>query len=44
MELAKALDIVLNNSEPVSLNPIWAYKLSSMGVIKQLGNKAIMRM
>ena len=40
-ELVQALDTVFNGSEPVALNPILAYKLSSMGVIKRLGNKAI---
>lgn len=40
-ELAQALDQVFNADEPVSLDPIIAYKLSSMGVIKQLGDKAI---
>ncbi|VEP16815.1 conserved hypothetical protein [Hyella patelloides LEGE 07179] len=42
-ELAQALDTILNASEPITLNPIMAYKLSSMGVIKQLENKAIAR-
>ncbi len=40
-ELAQALDTVLNAAEPVQLDPILAYKLSSMGVIKQSGDKAI---
>jgi AraC-like DNA-binding protein len=40
-ELAQALDTVLNATEPVLLDPILAYKLSSMGVIKQSGGKAI---
>jgi AraC-like DNA-binding protein len=40
-ELDQALDTVFQASEPVSLDPIVAYKLSSMGVIKQLGDKAI---
>ncbi|MGK7916555.1 MAG: AAA-like domain-containing protein [Prochloraceae cyanobacterium] len=40
-ELAQALDIVLNATEPVTLDPILTYKLSSMGVIKQLGEQAI---
>ena len=31
----------MNASEPTELEPIIAYKLSSMGLIKQLGNKAI---
>ncbi len=38
-ELAQALDTVLNATEPVPLDPILAYKLSSMGVIKQSGDK-----
>lgn len=40
-ELAQALDTVFNATEPVTLDHILAYKLSSMGVIKQLGDKAI---
>ncbi len=40
-ELAQALDAVFNATEPITLDRILAYKLSSMGVIKQLGNKAI---
>ncbi len=40
-ELEQALDLVFNVTEPVSLDPLVAYKLSSMGVIKQLGDKAI---
>ena len=40
-ELAQALDTVLNAAEPVTLDPILAYKLSSMGLIKQSGDKAI---
>ncbi len=40
-ELAQALDTVLNATEPITLDPILSYKLSSMGVIKQLGDKAI---
>ena len=40
-ELAQALNTVFNATEPVSLDPIVAYKLNSMGVIKQVGNKAI---
>ena len=40
-ELAQALDTVMNTTEPVVLEPIATYKLSSMGLIKQLGNKAI---
>jgi hypothetical protein len=40
-ELLIALNSVMNATEPVSLEPSIAYKLSSMGLIKQLGNKAI---
>jgi hypothetical protein len=40
-ELAQALDLVFQATEPVTLDPIVAYKLSSMGIIKQLGDKAI---
>lgn len=40
-ELLQALDRVLNARQPVSLNPILAHKLSSMGLIKLLGDKAI---
>ena len=39
-ELAQALDAVLNATEPVPLDPILAYKLSSMGLIKLDNNKA----
>ncbi len=40
-ELAQALDTVFNATEPVTLDHILAYKLSSMGVIKQSKGKAI---
>ena len=40
-ELAQALDTVLNATEPVTLDPILTHKLSSMGLIKQLGDRAI---
>ncbi|WP_019503928.1 AAA-like domain-containing protein [Pleurocapsa sp. PCC 7319] len=40
-ELAQALDRVLSVSEPVVLAPINSYKLASMGLIKQSGDKAI---
>jgi transcriptional regulator with XRE-family HTH domain len=40
-ELTQALDTVLNATEPVPLDPILGYKLSSMGVIKQSGDRAI---
>ncbi|OKH43892.1 serine/threonine protein kinase [Calothrix sp. HK-06] len=38
--LALALYQVINNSQPVQLEPILAYKLKSMGVIKLYENKA----
>lgn len=38
-ELLLALTTVIESSEPVSLEPIIAYKLSSMGLIKRLGNQ-----
>jgi hypothetical protein len=41
-ELASALDAVISNTQPVELEPIVAYKLRSMGLIKQLGKKAIL--
>jgi len=40
-ELAKALHTVINAQEPISLEPLMTYKLSSMGLIKQLRNKVI---
>ena len=40
-ELASALHAVTSTTEPVELEPSVAYKLSSMGLIKQSGNKAI---
>jgi hypothetical protein len=40
-ELVIALHTVMSGNEPVQLEPIMAYKLSSMGLIKQSGNKAI---
>ena len=40
-ELAQALDRVLNATEPLPLDPIVAHKLSSMGLIKLSGFKAI---
>ena len=40
-DLLLALNSVIKSTEPVSLEPIVAYKLSSMGLIKQIGNKAI---
>jgi hypothetical protein len=38
-ELATSLDAVMSAGEPVQLEPIIAYKLSSMGLIKQCGDK-----
>ena len=40
-DLLLALNSVINSTEPVSLDPIVEYKLSSMGLIKQIGNKVI---
>ncbi|HIK05199.1 MAG TPA: AAA-like domain-containing protein [Trichormus sp. M33_DOE_039] len=40
-ELAQALDTVINAQEPVSLDAMTTYKLSSMGLIKQLKDKVI---
>lgn len=40
-ELALALHTIMKATEPVSLEPILTYKLSSMGLIKQLGDKVI---
>jgi hypothetical protein len=40
-ELAIALYHTINSSEPVPLEPIIAYKLNSMGLIKLDNNKAI---
>ena len=40
-DLSQALEAVLNATEPVSLDPLLAHKLSSMGLIKQLGDQAI---
>ena len=39
-ELAAALRAVMNATEPVPLEPIIAYKLSSMGLIKLYNNQA----
>ncbi|MBD6615595.1 serine/threonine protein kinase [Komarekiella sp. 'clone 1'] len=41
-ELAIALNAVVNATEPVRLEPILAYKLSSMGLIKLDNNKAML--
>jgi transcriptional regulator with XRE-family HTH domain len=40
-ELARALHAVINATEPIQLAPILAYKLSSLGLIERLGDKAI---
>ncbi|NET06811.1 MAG: serine/threonine protein kinase [Merismopedia sp. SIO2A8] len=40
-ELARALDTVLNATEPVPLDPTLTHKLSSMGLIKLSGTQAI---
>jgi len=39
-ELLEALNSVMYSSEPVTLEPILAHKLSSMGLIQQAGDKA----
>ena len=41
-ELASALDAVISAADPLQLKPILAYKLSSMGLIEQSGDKAIL--
>lgn len=41
-ELAKALDTVINAQQPISLDSSMTYKLSSMGLIKQLRDKVIL--
>ena len=40
-ELAEFFNLLLQNNRPVQLKPIVAYKLSSMGLIKQIGNEAV---
>jgi len=40
-ELADALNAVISNPEPVKIEPLLAYKLSSMGLIKQSGDQAM---
>ena len=40
-DLLLALNTLIESTEPVSLEPIVEYKLSSMGLIKQIGNKAV---
>ncbi|NEQ78420.1 MAG: serine/threonine protein kinase [Okeania sp. SIO2C9] len=41
-ELAIALSTTISASEPVLLEPILAYKLNSMGLVKLDGNKAVL--
>jgi hypothetical protein len=41
-ELAKALNTVIDAQQPISLDPLTTYKLSSMGLIKQLKDKVIL--
>ena len=40
-ELAEFLNLLLQSNQPLQLKPIVAYKLSSMGLIKQIGNEAV---
>ena len=40
-KLLLALNYVMSVTEPVELEPIMAYKLSSMGLIKHIRNKVI---
>ena len=40
-ELAGAFNAIISATEPVKLEPLLAYKLSSMGLIKQSGDKAM---
>jgi transcriptional regulator with XRE-family HTH domain len=40
-ELAQALDLVISANQPMLLAPIVAYKLSSLGLIERLEDKAI---
>jgi hypothetical protein len=40
-ELAQALNLVINAAQPMLLAPIVAYKLSSLGLIERLEDKAI---
>ncbi|MDY7003157.1 MAG: AAA-like domain-containing protein [Cyanobacteriota bacterium] len=41
-ELAIALSTAIGTTEPILLEPIHAYKLNSMGLVKLDGNKAVM--
>lgn len=38
-ELARALETVMKASSPVSLDPIFSYKLTSMGLLKPVGDR-----
>ncbi len=40
-ELLSAINTIMNSNQPVVLEPITAYKLSSLGLIELLGNEAI---
>ena len=40
-DLLEAFNCVIKSNEPVSLEPIVAYRLNSMGLIKQVGNKVV---
>ena len=40
-ELAEFFNLLLQTNRPIQLKPIIAYKLSSMGLIKQIGHEAI---
>ncbi|NES88365.1 serine/threonine protein kinase [Okeania hirsuta] len=40
-ELAIALSTAIHTTEPILLEPIYAYKLNSMGLVKLDGNKAV---
>lgn len=40
-ELAEFFNLLLRTNKPIKLKPIVAYKLSSMGLIKQIGDEAI---
>ncbi len=40
-ELAEFFNLLLQSNQPLQLKPIVAYKLSSMGLIKQIGNEAV---
>jgi transcriptional regulator with XRE-family HTH domain len=40
-ELAQALDLVISATKPITLAPILAYQLSSLGSIERLGDKVV---